>query len=95
MCHKGYQQNIAIYAAHTNLDNILNGVNGKIAEKLEFEKYSNPSAHIGLLLIKCFYLLVHSAENASPQCFVEAGGEYLEITMNAVTMQKDLELFDK
>ena len=28
------KQNIAIYAAHTNLDNVLNGVNGKIAEKL-------------------------------------------------------------
>jgi dinuclear metal center YbgI/SA1388 family protein len=31
---KAIQNNIAIYAAHTNLDNIHNGVNAKIAEKL-------------------------------------------------------------
>lgn len=31
---KAIQQNIAIYACHTNLDNVKNGVNHKIAEKL-------------------------------------------------------------
>jgi dinuclear metal center YbgI/SA1388 family protein len=31
---KTIQNNIAIYAAHTNLDNVHNGVNAKIAEKL-------------------------------------------------------------
>ena len=31
---KAIRHNIAIYAAHTNLDNVLNGVNGRIAEKL-------------------------------------------------------------
>lgn len=31
---KAVQNNIAIYAIHTNLDNVLNGVNQKIAEKL-------------------------------------------------------------
>lgn len=31
---KAIQNNIAIYAAHTNVDNIKNGVNAKIAEKL-------------------------------------------------------------
>jgi dinuclear metal center YbgI/SA1388 family protein len=31
---KAIQHNIAIYAAHTNLDNVYNGVNAKIAEKL-------------------------------------------------------------
>ena len=34
---KAIQHNIAIYAAHTNLDNIVNGVNAKIAEKLELK----------------------------------------------------------
>ena len=29
------KNNIAVYAAHTNLDNVINGVNGKIADKLE------------------------------------------------------------
>ncbi|MDP1745034.1 MAG: Nif3-like dinuclear metal center hexameric protein, partial [Bacteroidota bacterium] len=31
---KAIRNNIAIYAAHTNLDNVHNGVNAKIAEKL-------------------------------------------------------------
>ncbi len=31
---KAIQNNIAIYAAHTNLDNVHNGVNAKIAQKL-------------------------------------------------------------
>ena len=31
---KAIQNNIAIYAAHTNLDNVFNGVNAKIAEKI-------------------------------------------------------------
>ena len=28
------KNNVAVYAAHTNLDNVINGVNGKIADKL-------------------------------------------------------------
>ncbi len=35
---KAIQNNIAIYAIHTNLDNVLHGVNLKIAEKLSLEK---------------------------------------------------------
>ena len=31
---KAIKNNIALYAAHTNIDNVINGVNGKIAEKL-------------------------------------------------------------
>jgi dinuclear metal center YbgI/SA1388 family protein len=31
---KAIQNNVAIYVAHTNLDNVFNGVNAKIAEKL-------------------------------------------------------------
>lgn len=34
---KAIQNNIAIYAAHTNLDNITGGVNSKISEKLGLE----------------------------------------------------------
>jgi dinuclear metal center YbgI/SA1388 family protein len=34
------RENIAIYACHTNIDNVLNGVNGRIADKLELEKRS-------------------------------------------------------
>lgn len=35
---KAIQHNIAIYACHTNLDNVHQGVNAKIAEKLELQK---------------------------------------------------------
>ncbi len=31
---KAIKHNIAVYAAHTNMDNVLSGVNGKIAEKI-------------------------------------------------------------
>jgi dinuclear metal center YbgI/SA1388 family protein len=34
---KAVKTDIAIYAAHTNLDNVINGVNGKIAEKLNLQ----------------------------------------------------------
>ncbi|GAB3531620.1 Nif3-like dinuclear metal center hexameric protein [Pontibacter brevis] len=35
---KAIQNNIAIYASHTNLDNVLHGVNTKIADKLELQQ---------------------------------------------------------
>lgn len=35
---KAIQQNIAIYASHTNLDSVLNGVNTKIADKLGLQQ---------------------------------------------------------
>ncbi|WP_161887681.1 Nif3-like dinuclear metal center hexameric protein [Pontibacter russatus] len=34
---KAIRHNIAIYASHTNLDNVLHGVNTKIADKLELQ----------------------------------------------------------
>ena len=34
---KAIKNDIAIYAIHTNLDNIINGVNGQIADKLKLE----------------------------------------------------------
>lgn len=34
---KAIQNNIAIYASHTNMDSVHNGVNAKIAEKLELQ----------------------------------------------------------
>jgi putative NIF3 family GTP cyclohydrolase 1 type 2 len=35
------KNDIAIYAAHTNLDNVVLGVNGKIAEKLGLKKHKH------------------------------------------------------
>ena len=36
---KAIKNDVALYAIHTNLDNILNGVNGRIASMLEFKKH--------------------------------------------------------
>ncbi len=45
---KAIQNNIAIYACHTNLDNVKNGVNAKIAEKLGLInlKILSPKKHL-------------------------------------------------
>lgn len=37
---KAIKNDIAIYAAHTNIDNVLQGVNGKIAEKIGLQNIS-------------------------------------------------------
>jgi dinuclear metal center YbgI/SA1388 family protein len=46
---KAIQNNIAIYACHTNLDNVMEGVNAKIAEKLGLQNTSILSPKGGLL----------------------------------------------
>ncbi|WP_166332952.1 Nif3-like dinuclear metal center hexameric protein [Sphingobacterium chungjuense] len=45
---KAIKSGIALYAIHTNLDNVLGGVNSKIAEKLELESVSilSPKKHL-------------------------------------------------
>jgi len=42
---KAIRNNISVYAIHTNLDNVLNGVNKKICEKLGLEKCKILSPH--------------------------------------------------
>lgn len=83
---KAIKQNIAIYAAHTNLDNILNGVNGKIAEKLNLKNIQILRPISGLLLKLITFVPVHSAENVRNALF-EAGagsiGNYDECSYNA------------
>lgn len=46
---KAIKQDIAIYAAHTNMDNVANGVNFKIAEKLGLKNLQILAPKIGLL----------------------------------------------
>ncbi|SMG38603.1 Nif3-like dinuclear metal center hexameric protein [Sphingobacterium psychroaquaticum] len=45
---KAIKHNIALYAIHTNLDNVLGGVNSKIAEKLALENVAilSPKSHL-------------------------------------------------
>ena len=56
---KALQNNIAVYAAHTNLDNVIEGVNGKIADKLALKNRSVLSAKKGTL--KKLYTFVPTA----------------------------------
>ncbi len=46
---KAIKNDIAIYAAHTNLDNVISGVNSKIAEKLGLKNCSILQPKTGLL----------------------------------------------
>lgn len=59
---KAIQNNIAIYAAHTNLDNIAGGVNFKIAEKLQLEnvKILAPKTN-AILQLTTFTPITHTA----------------------------------
>ncbi len=47
---KAVKNDISIYAAHTNIDNVQNGVNGKIADKIGLLKQSVLIPKTGLLL---------------------------------------------
>jgi dinuclear metal center YbgI/SA1388 family protein len=46
---KAIQNNIAIYACHTNLDNVIDGVNAKIAEKIGLKNLRILAPKTGLL----------------------------------------------
>src|SRR6201996_2394157 len=46
---KAIRNNIALYAIHTNLDNVLPGVNARICEMLEVENYRVLAPKHGLL----------------------------------------------
>lgn len=78
---KAIKNDIAIYAAHTNLDNVLAGVNQKIAEKLSLENTKILSPKEGLL--KKLYTYIPEKHSSSvKQALFEAGagqvGEYSE-----------------
>ncbi|MEJ8756600.1 Nif3-like dinuclear metal center hexameric protein [Pontibacter sp. H259] len=55
---KAIRNNIAIYASHTNLDSIHNGVNAKIAEKLELQNVKMLSSKPHTLLQLVFFVPV-------------------------------------
>ncbi|MBB6610296.1 Nif3-like dinuclear metal center hexameric protein [Pontibacter sp. Tf4] len=55
---KAIQNNIAIYASHTNLDSVHNGVNAKIAEKLELQHVKMLSSKPHTLMQLAFFVPV-------------------------------------
>jgi dinuclear metal center YbgI/SA1388 family protein len=80
------KHDIAVYAIHTNLDNVLNGVNGKIADMLGLKRLSVLSPRTGVLKKLFTFVPVDRAEQVRNAIF-EAGaghiGNYSECSFNA------------
>jgi dinuclear metal center YbgI/SA1388 family protein len=82
------RNNLAIYAAHTNLDNVLvNGVNAALADKLHLSKRSvlRP-ADKKLMKIICFVPEMHAAAVRNALCEAGAGkiGNYDSCSYNSM-----------
>lgn len=83
------KNDIAIYAAHTNLDNMLAGVNDMICEKLGLinRKILSPSVHT---LKKLYTFAPHADAEKVRQALFDAGagniGNYSEASFNATGM---------
>ena len=83
---KAIKHDIAIYAAHTNLDNVLSGVSGKMAEKIGLKniRILQPKQKALLKLI-CYVPKIHSF--AVRESLFEAGagqiGNYDSCSFNA------------
>ena len=82
---KAIKHDIAIYAIHTNLDHILQGVNKKICEKLDIRNVSILKVKGGLLKKLVIFCPIADAENVRKVLF-EAGagmiGNYSECSFN-------------
>jgi dinuclear metal center YbgI/SA1388 family protein len=83
---KAIKNDIAIYAIHTNLDNVLDGVNRKICEMLELENCRILARKSGLLKKLVTYVPTEKADQVR-NAFFHAGagdiGNYSECSFNA------------
>ncbi len=80
------KNDIAIYAIHTNLDNVLAGVNGKIADLLGLENISVLSFKENSLKKLFTFVPVNAAEKVRNAIFAAGGGQignYSECSFNA------------
>ncbi len=80
------KNDIAIYAIHTNLDNILHGVNGKIAALLGLKNVSILSFKENILKKLYTFVPIHSAEKVRNSIFEAGGGHignYSECSFNS------------
>src|SRR5690606_29484674 len=82
---KAIKNNIAIYAIHTNLDNVMGGVSSKIAEKLELVNHAVLSPKSGLLKKLVVYVPRANVEEVR-QALFDAGagsiGDYDQCSYN-------------
>ena len=82
---KAIKNDIAIYAIHTNLDNIKKGVNNKIAEKLELQNLQMLQPKENILKKLITFAPIDKAEDVRKSLFSAAGGElgkYSECSFN-------------
>lgn len=84
---KAIENRIAIYAIHTNLDSVLNGVNGKICEKIGLKNCKILAPKTGLLKKLVFFVPLKNASEVRNAVF-EAGagsiGNYSECSFNTL-----------
>ena len=71
---KAIKNNIAIYAFHTNLDNVIDGVNAKIAEKLKLKEFKILQNRKGLLRKLVTFCPVEQAANVREALFNAGAG---------------------
>lgn len=80
------KNDIALYALHTNLDNVINGVSGKIADLLNLQNRKILAPKNGLLKKLAVYVPLHAKE-ALLQALFEAGagniGNYSECSFSS------------
>jgi dinuclear metal center YbgI/SA1388 family protein len=69
------KQDVAIYAIHTNLDNVRSGVNAKIAQRLGLTKTSILAPKTGLLLQLQVYVPTSAAEAVREALFSAGAGK--------------------
>lgn len=82
---KAIKNDIAIYAIHTNLDNVSQGVNGKIAEKLGLQNTRIISPKSGLIKQLVVYVPEKHADKLRKALFESGAGEigkYRECSFN-------------
>lgn len=80
------KNDIAIYAAHTNLDNVLLGVNGKIAEMLELKNISILQPKQKVLRRLITFAPIDKAEEVRQAVFAAGAGhigKYSECSFNS------------
>jgi dinuclear metal center YbgI/SA1388 family protein len=86
---KAIKNDIAIYAIHTNLDHVMNGVNRKICDKLGIQKPVILSPKVGVLKQLVTFCPTEHAENIRKALF-DAGagsiGNYSECSFNSEGM---------
>lgn len=82
---KAIKNDINIYACHTNLDNVHNGVNAKIAEKLGLQNTSILSVMGGSLYKLYTYAPINAADKVRDALFTAGAGaigNYYECSFN-------------